>query len=243
MDELIKEMQKIGFTNYDARIYIALLQNNPATGYEISKFSGVPQAKVYENIARLTDLGIVVAVGSEPSKYIPLPPEELLKTVQNNFEKSINILHQELPALCHKQKTEYVWNIKGYDLIMSKAVQMIHEAKDELMISLWDEEASQLGNELIDAVNRGVLLNILLYGKLKIKGIQKIHYHGMEEKVKQIAGGRWLTIVADKKEVISGRLDKESDEIAIWTKNQNVVFLSSRSIEHEIYISNKLDQH
>lgn len=242
MDELLKEMQNIGFTNYEAKTYIALLQKNPATGYEISKLSGVPQAKVYENISRLSDSGIVLTIGSEPSKYVPLPPEELLKTVQTKFEKSITILRDGLYALSQGQSLDYVWNIKGYVLTMEKAIQMIHEAKNELMISLWEEEALYLHDELIGAVNRGVIINILLYGKNKIEGIGNIHYHGSEEKLKQLVGIRWLTIIADKKEVLTGEVNKEAEGVSIWTANQSIVFISARAIEHEIYISKKIDR-
>ncbi len=242
MDELLKEMQKIGFTSYEAKIYIALLKQNPATGYELSKLSGVPQAKVYENISRLTNSGIVLTIGSEPSKYVPLPPEELLKTVHTNFEKSINILRESLPALSQGEKLDYVWNIKGYDLTMKKARQMIDEARNELMISLWENEALYLQNELVGAVNRGVVVNILLYGKVKIDGINNIHYHGSEEKLKKQVGGRWLTLVVDGKEVLTGQVTEENDGISIWTRNSNIIFISSRSIEHEIYISKKINR-
>lgn len=242
MDELIKEMQNIGFTNYEAKIYISLLQKNPATGYEISKLSGVPQAKVYENISRLSASGIVLTIGSEPSKYVPLPPEELLKTLQAKFEKSIAMLREGLAAISRGQRSDYVWNIKGYGLTMDKAVQMIREVKKELLVSLWEEEALQLKDELIAAVNRGVGVDILLYGKAEIEGIGNIYYHGSEAKLKQLVGARWLTVVADKKEVLTGEVDKEAEGVSIWTANQSIVFISARAIEHEIYISKKLDR-
>lgn len=242
MDELLKEMQNIGFTNYEAKIYIALLKKNPATGYELSKLSGVPQAKVYENISRLANSGIVLPIGSEPSKYVPLPPEELLKTAQAAFEKSISMLRERLSTLSRGQRLDYVWNIKGYDLTMEKAIHMINEAKNELMISLWEEEALYLHDELVGAINRGVIVDVLLYGKIKIEGINNIHYHGSEEKLKQLVGGRWLTVVVDKKEVLTGEVNKESEGVSIWTANQSIIFISSRAIEHEIYISKKIDR-
>jgi hypothetical protein len=32
-----KELQELGFTDYEAKIYISLLQSSPVTAYEISK--------------------------------------------------------------------------------------------------------------------------------------------------------------------------------------------------------------
>lgn len=242
MDEIIREMQSIGFTNYEAKVYMALLQKNPATGYEISKQSGVPQAKVYENIARLSNSGIILTIGTEPSKYVPLPPEELLKTAQANLEKSIGILRERLAELSHGQRMDYVWNIKGYEMTMEKAIHMIRESESELLLSLWEEEALKLRHELAKAVERGVYVNVLLYGSLKLEGVTNLYYHGSEEKFKKTVGGRWLTIVADRKEVLTGESNNESEGVSIWTANQGIVFISSRAIEHEIYISKKLDR-
>lgn len=243
MDELLKEMQKIGFTTYEAKIYIALLQQNPATGYEISKLSGVPQAKVYENISRLNNSGTILTIAGEPAKYVPLPPEELLKKVQNKFKKSINILRESLPPLSAQQHIDYAWNIKGYDLIMQKASQMINEAKDNIMVSLWDEEAMDLYNDLIKAVNRGVFLSVMIYGKNKIEGIDEIYYHGGEETLVKQVGERWLTLVADRKEVLTGQVTPKSDGVSVWTLNPSIVFTSLRYIEHEIYISKNSGEH
>lgn len=241
MEELIKEMQKIGFTSYEAKIYIALLKQNPATGYELSKISGVPQAKVYENISRLINSGSIITVGSEPIKYVPLPPEELLKSVHINFEKSMNTIQETLSELNTTQNIEYVYNIKGYTQTMEKAKEIINNSKNSLTLSLWEDEALYLFEDLSKAITRGVIVNILFYGSNKIEGIDNVYYHGNEENLKELAGGRWLTLVSDKKEVITGQAIFENDGISIWTSNPSIVFISLRYIEHEIYISKKLN--
>lgn len=42
MDDVLKELQKFGFSQYECKAYIGLLKHSPVTGYEISKRSGVP---------------------------------------------------------------------------------------------------------------------------------------------------------------------------------------------------------
>ncbi len=34
----------IGFTEYEAKVYLALLRDSPTTGYQLSKKAGVPRA-------------------------------------------------------------------------------------------------------------------------------------------------------------------------------------------------------
>lgn len=239
MEELLREMQKIGFTKYETKIYVALLQHNPSTGYELSKLSGVPQAKVYEYLTRLSNSGIVLTIGSEPSKYVPLPPEELLSNANARFKKTMDFLEATLPEIKQNSKADYVWNIKEYNLTMEKAVNMINEAKNEIVISLWDHEALHLKDVLIRATERDVKLNMLLYGNAKMESIQNIHYHGAENKLMDKVGARWLTVVVDGNEVLTGQVDPDSEGVSIWTKNTNIVFISLRAMEHEIFIAKK----
>lgn len=243
MEDIIKELQKIGFTNYESKIYIALLKQNPATGYEISKLSGVPRAKVYENITRLINCGIVLIIETEPSKYVPINPKELLKNKRADFDITLSKLDDSLLKLNKVKNLDYVWNIKGYDSIIEKALQLISGANEEIMMSLWDEEALLLKIELDKASNRGVDVKILLYGNMKIEGVSEIYTHG-GDKYKQLEKktGRWMTLVVDGKEVLTGQATNRNEIISIWTANPCIVFVSAQYIKHEIYIAKKFDR-
>ena len=51
--DLHEELAAIGFTEYEAKVYLALLEENPSTGYQLSKLSGVPRSMVYDALRRL----------------------------------------------------------------------------------------------------------------------------------------------------------------------------------------------
>ena len=42
MDEIIKELQKLGFSQYECKAYIGLLKHYPVTGYEVSNKQAYP---------------------------------------------------------------------------------------------------------------------------------------------------------------------------------------------------------
>ena len=60
MVELLKALQSIGFSEYEAKTYLALLRSAPETGYQISKSSGVPRSMIYEVLNRLQVRGAVL---------------------------------------------------------------------------------------------------------------------------------------------------------------------------------------
>ena len=48
--DLIDGLQQLGLTQYEAQVYAALVRQPSITGYEASRLSGVPRAKVYETL-------------------------------------------------------------------------------------------------------------------------------------------------------------------------------------------------
>ena len=77
--DLLNQFIKIGFTEYEAKVYLALLRKHPATGYQLSKESGVPRSMVYEALKRLHARGAALETAEERATlYRPLPPQLLL---------------------------------------------------------------------------------------------------------------------------------------------------------------------
>ena len=92
---ITRRIQELGFTSYEARAYVSLLEHNPVTRYELSKNSGVPRSAIYSVIHKLEELGAVNMHSSEPEKYVPLPPEQLFDLLNRQFN---NILYLGLES-------------------------------------------------------------------------------------------------------------------------------------------------
>ena len=53
MDEaIVNRLQILGFSLYEARVYVGLLRHGPQNGNEVSKSAGLPSSKVYASCAR-----------------------------------------------------------------------------------------------------------------------------------------------------------------------------------------------
>ncbi|WP_033165874.1 helix-turn-helix domain-containing protein [Clostridium sp. KNHs205] len=49
MNDIILKLTQFGFSTYEAKAYLALLQKNPAIGYEVSKIAKIPDAMCQRN--------------------------------------------------------------------------------------------------------------------------------------------------------------------------------------------------
>ena len=59
LEQIALKVKELGFTVYEAKTYVALLQNSPVTRYELSKNSGVPRSAIYGVIQQLENIGAV----------------------------------------------------------------------------------------------------------------------------------------------------------------------------------------
>jgi HTH-type transcriptional regulator, sugar sensing transcriptional regulator len=86
MEKYFKELQKLGFSQYEFQVYTEVLKDFPITGYEISERSGVPRSMIYEVLEKLFKIGAVYTATLVLLTYVPLPAKELINRLRNNFE-------------------------------------------------------------------------------------------------------------------------------------------------------------
>ena len=115
-------LQQLGFSEYEARAYLALLQRNPLNGYELAKVSGLPRANIYAVLQKLEERGAIVRLDTpNGTRYAPIPPTELTQRVATRFQQTLNAVQQALEDLATPVDPEYVWNIRGYTALFEHA--------------------------------------------------------------------------------------------------------------------------
>ena len=144
MDEIIKELQKLGFSQYECKAYIGLLKHSPVTGYEVSKQTGVPRSMIYEVLGKLMDKGAVHIVPSEPVKYVPVPATELMNRMRKDFEKSFEFLDEKLNCLEQERQIDVISHIRSNDRVLKEICNIISRAKEKLWISVWEDQVHEI---------------------------------------------------------------------------------------------------
>ena len=133
VNKTTQKLIEIGFTEYEARAYIALIEANPATAYEIAKLSGIPSSKIYEIISKMSDKGLVSIFDTKGKKsYIPIEPAELVESQRNKIESTLDTLKDELTNRTKESNVSYIWNINDYEYLIEKVIRMIQGAEKSL---------------------------------------------------------------------------------------------------------------
>ena len=120
-ENVLKLLRNLGFTEYEAKAYLALLQQSPSTGYAIARISGVPRSKIYEVLGNLAERGDVLVSYGEPVQYAPKPPKELLASRRRTLEQQFAAAEKGLEDFLGKNTpTDLIWDIRGRDEILNR---------------------------------------------------------------------------------------------------------------------------
>src|SRR4030042_2005998 len=91
-DPLVDRLGALGFSGYEARAYVALLEGHPATGYELAKRSGIPPSKIYPILKKLIDRSMISPVSVNPVKYLPQNSRLFLKNLRRDFQSTLSFI-------------------------------------------------------------------------------------------------------------------------------------------------------
>ncbi len=73
---IINDMKKLGFSEYECKAYLKLLEDFPLNGYTLSQKSGIPRSRIYEVLKNLMEKQMVFEQIREKNKlYYPLDPD------------------------------------------------------------------------------------------------------------------------------------------------------------------------
>ena len=222
MSNLIERLAAIGFTEYEAKVYVALQRCSPATGYQISKESGVPRSTIYEVLGKLTTRGAVVTQSfGDAVRYAPVPPDLLLDRMRHEFEDTLDHLADGFKQIVTTPDVPgQAWSVTGRDNVLSYARQMIERARKEVIVLVGDDDQlDELLTWLQQAKAHKVALKVISPVPYDAGDIPvMVHPHGTQLRH---ALGHGLTLVVDGREALMGEVDRS--ESAIWTTNSYTV--------------------
>jgi sugar-specific transcriptional regulator TrmB len=233
-------LEQLGFSTYEARVYLGLLKKNPITGYQLSKLSGVPRSRIYETLERLTAKGYAVMLQTEPSEYNPLAVPALLAQLQEQFDGTLSSLETELKKVVTAPAIESIWNLRGREDILRRAKTMISRSEECAYLVGWGESLRELQPELEAAEARGVRIVVISCGE-NAPSIGRHYPHAFEaELVEQCDAS--LNVVVDGMEALVGQTEPAETCQAAWSHSAALILITEEYIRHEVYLHKIVDR-
>jgi sugar-specific transcriptional regulator TrmB len=220
--ELFKD---IGFSINEAKVYTALIGRSPINGYEVAKRASVTRTMVYDILHRMVVKGVVEVIRqSGTTLYAPVPYKELFKKLKEEYNSRLETMEEALDSMEYDSRADnLIHNIADYEAMVAEIRTLIHSAKHEIYLSIWEEEARLFLDDLRAMHDKGV--NIVTFSFCGIPFDFGINYaYDIPSKeLYQIWSRRRITIVVDRERVLIGEGNDAIEEISIITRNTMLV--------------------
>ena len=99
--DVVPALVALGFSLNESRAYAALLQESPATGYEVGVRAQIPRSAVYGVLRRLVKAGAARSIAGTPERFAPAAAEDLLVLLRKRFDTSTEQLEDGDPQHRH----------------------------------------------------------------------------------------------------------------------------------------------
>lgn len=157
-----KILQEIGLTEYESRVYLALLSNGQMSAYELAEKAGLYRQVTYDSLKRLGEKGYVSSVTEGKSKLFKAIDPELILEILNEKTDGFKQMLPDLMRLSDASKDPLsVETYKGDNVLRIALRDIINKLKDkggEVLCTAVDESIPFKESETIcDQYERDLL--------------------------------------------------------------------------------------
>ncbi len=231
-DKTRRVLQDLGLTDYEIKVYLALLDNPASQASDVSRVAEVPVSKIYEVLANLEKKGWVESQQStRPARYYPKSPSTALQAVRIRQERELKsneeyLLQELMPRYSKKETQEKpeIWIVRGEYNILAKVQETIDRCKKEILVvvpSALNDVIDLVIPALTEVKNSGVSVRMLLSVQVNKDSLRKLASLSQVRLKENMFGGG---VISDAREIIlllgggnEGVVDPSGSALAIWS--------------------------
>lgn len=228
---MIDHLKKIGLTELEAKCYLALIESNEQTGYEVAKNISSSRSNVYAALNSLHKKGACQVIEGKSTAYVAVPIDELISKLQLEFKQASKILTDEIKR--EKQTSFHFYNTQGLEAVQSVIKRSIGHAQESIVVDVFPEDLTYILPLLEEAQERGLEVTLITFKNVEtsLKNIVidapvVIHDEDFTS----------FNMLFDQKKAIIGSFDGRLVPSAVETKHPALIQEIKLGIKHDIMI-------
>jgi predicted transcriptional regulator len=229
-DNIISRLEKMGLSNYEARAYLAALNQPPITGYKLSQLSGVPRSRIYETIEKLISKGLLVFQSGEKNFVAPLDFKTFLNRIERENSESIKYLREKLPKV-NQHDDKGVWSISGREQIFEIVGDMILGARKYVYVEMSGNDIPLIKQSVQNSQKKNIQVWGIYCGESKVQ-IKNFFPHLGDS----CATCTEIALCVDGKHALIGSTWPVDTATAALTQNNGFVYITEQYIKHEVFL-------
>lgn len=236
--DVVPALVALGFSLNESRAYAALLQESPATGYEVGVRAQIPRSAVYGVLRRLVKAGAARSIAGSPERFAPSPAEDLLELLRKRFDTSTEQLQEAIRRIDSTPAAPDAFSVRGYTRVLEEAERLIRTSQSRLVVSGWPRELDRLSGELKRAAKRKVYLVVFSHAALPPLPGEVFSYELEEAALEEFWKHR-LVVVADDQRTLIGATEMADTDNAVVSETTAIAEIASSQVALDITLLNQ----
>lgn len=236
MESLITTLKQFGLTEYEAKVYVALVTQSPSAAADISKRSTVPRARVYGTLDSLVEKGLVLKEQAEKTAvYRALPVELFIEKAQQDFEKNANDVERALKELAQKPQEQpvQVMTLQERETILQYCRHLLENAKETVFMSMWDDMYELLRADIEKASKHVHVKGVTIHAK---DVLPTVDTHRITNYTETTKNPHWFIMTIDHEQAIYGSPVTERLS-AFLTDDPMHIYILEDYIWHDVLVN------
>lgn len=228
---MIDRLVEVGYSSQEARVFVALLRQPSATGYELARLAGLQRANVYQVLSALLERGSIEQVTRSPARFVARPPAQVLGRIKRETAARCDTLIADLAAVAERPDPPPFWTVRGREAILERAGSLVGAARSRVAVCLWAEDLDWLGGALRAASQSGCQVVVNVFGDAPVD-FGEVYRH---EPPARTVGGHLLTLTVDATTALIASLDEPA--AAVDTEHPALLRVVEKLIRDEAYLA------
>jgi len=163
MESVIEKLQKIGLTEYEAKVYVALLKDHLNSAGKLSEKSGVPRTKIYSVLESLERKGWIRVYSGIPLLFKAIDPRDVFTKIKEDYSDFLQSIEMTLDKEVPEMKEKFT--ILKFDVGLANLKEEMRKAK-----TVWINNATtDFVKKVKDTFREDAEVRVLLFpGEKKI---------------------------------------------------------------------------
>lgn len=163
----VESLERLGLSNYEARVFLALQALGVGTAREIHEVAGVPRSQVYGAADELVSRGLLERQQSTPKRYrpvsIPTAKELLTARLERERDRAFEFLEAVRAEQRPAETREDVWSLRGQEAVTERVIELAERAGDRVVFATRsaDLAPAALLDVLADRATAGVDVTVM----------------------------------------------------------------------------------
>ncbi len=221
IEESVRHLAALGFTELEAAVYVYLVENSPATAYRVAQGIGKPVANTYKAVESLQQKGAVLVDETKTRLCRAVPPDDLLGRLEKTFESRREAAARALANLQPAGRDDDgIFTLTSPEQVYERCSQMLERARDIVLMDAFPDAVETLRPGLAAVAARGIPVAVQAYVPTEIEGVDVIIPLGAE-RVQERWTGQWVCLMVDGAEYLFAYLDSNGKAVhqAIWSES------------------------